>query len=58
MHKSERVGPAKLLAMGGKNVNEPIHSLLSFEFFIHNFSETIRCIGLKFSQITEIAVRV
>ena len=56
MYKSERVGPAKLL--GGKNVNEPIHPLESFEFFIHNFSEPIRCIGLKFPQITEIIVRV
>ena len=56
MYKSETVGPAKLL--GVKNVNEPIHSLLSFEFFIHNFSETIRCIELKFSQITEIVVLV
>ena len=30
--------------------------MYSFEFFKHNFSETIRSIELKFSQITEIVM--
>ena len=38
------------------NVNEHRHSLLIFEFFKDNLSETIRYIGLKFSQITKIVM--
>ena len=41
--------------LSGKNVDEPIYSLkVKFRFFKHNFSESIRYIGLKFSKITEI----
>ena len=38
--------------MGGKKVRA-INCLSNFEFLEENFSETIRCIGLKFSEITE-----
>ena len=45
---------AKLLR--GKSVNELIHSLYSLGFLKENLSESIRYIGLKFSEITEIVV--
>ena len=41
----------------GKEVSEPyILCIKIFKFLEENFSETIRCIGLKFSEITEIVM--
>ena len=45
---------AKLL--DSKNANELIHFFKLLSFFKDNFSETIRYIGLRFSQITEIVM--
>lgn len=45
---------AKLL--GGRNVNEHIHSLNSLGIFKENFFETIRYIGLTISEITEVVM--
>ena len=42
---------AKLL--GGEKVNEPYIPCKNFEFLEENFSETIRCTGLKFSAKTK-----
>ena len=39
-----------------KNCDKAIHSLLDIEFLEENFSETIRCIGLKFSKITKTVI--
>ena len=44
---------AKLL--GGKDVNESIQSLGSFEFLSDNLAESIWFMGLTFTQITETA---
>ena len=38
--------------------NKPIHSLLSSEFSKDNFSENIRHILIKFTQITEVVCSV
>ena len=39
---------------GGKTVNEIIHSLQILGFFKENFSETIRFLGLKFTEMTKV----
>ena len=39
--------------LGGKTVNELIHSLQILEYFKENFSETIRFLGLKFTEMTK-----
>ena len=39
---------------GGKKINEPLTFSVKFRVFLEeNFSEAVRCIGLKFSEITE-----
>ena len=40
--------------LGGKTVNEFMHSLQILGFFKENFSETIRFLGLKFTEMTEV----
>ena len=45
---------AKLL--GGRNVNEYIHSRNSLGIFKENFFETIRYVGLTITEITEIVM--
>ena len=40
--------------LGGKTVNELIHSLQILEYFKENFSETIRFLGLKFTEMTNV----
>ena len=40
--------------LGGKTVNELIHSLQILGFFKENFSKTIRFLGLKFTEMTKV----
>ena len=40
--------------LGGKTVNEFMHSLQILGFFKENFSETIRFLGLKFTEMTKV----